>query len=140
MNKPCMVLALALALSCAGVSAQQVYRWVDGNGRIHYGSEPPPGAAKAAVQPRINSYGSQSPRAEITMYVTAWCPYCRKAREFLARRGIAYRELDIEKSPAARAEYDRLGGRGVPLILVGEKRMQGYREETLARLLKSAGY
>jgi glutaredoxin len=74
------------------------------------------------------------------MYATDWCPYCRKAREFFARRGITYAELDIEKSPAARAEYDRLGGRGVPLILVGTQRMNGFSQERLARMLKAAGH
>ena len=39
----------------------------------------------------------------------------------------------------ARAEYDRLGGRRVPLILVGSQRMQGFRAESFDRLLRSAG-
>lgn len=35
-------------------------------------------------------------------------------------------ELDIEKSGKVRKDYDRLGARGVPLILVGNKRMNGF--------------
>jgi glutaredoxin len=74
------------------------------------------------------------------MYATDWCPYCRRAQAFFARQGIRYTHLDIEKSPAAHAEYKQLGGRGVPVILVGAQRMNGFSEERLAQMLKAAGY
>jgi hypothetical protein len=32
------------------------------------------------------------------------------------------------------------GARGVPVILVGTQRMNGYSEERLAAMLKAAGY
>ncbi len=87
------------------------------------------------------SFAQSAPASqpEVVMYVTDWCPYCRQARQHFARQGIAYREIDIEKSAAGRAEYDRLAGRGVPLILVGSRRMQGFRAESVDRLLRSAG-
>ena len=64
------------------------------------------------------------------MYATSWCPYCAKARAYFARRGIAYVEIDIEKSREGRAEYDRLGARGIPVILVGSQCMNGFSEST----------
>lgn len=112
----------ALLTVVAAGSFAQAYRWVDANGRVHYAA-----SAAPASQP------------EVVMYATDWCPYCRQARQHFARQGIAYREVDIEKSAAGRAEYDRLGGRGVPLILVGSQRMQGFRAESFDRLLRSAG-
>jgi glutaredoxin len=132
----------ALLTAFAADSAAQVYRWVDASGRVHYTEKPPPGVASSVVQPRINSYGARAAAAaqpEVIMYATDWCPYCRQAREHFARQGIAYREVDIEKSAAGRAEYDRLGGRGVPLILVGRERLQGFRAESFDRLLRFAG-
>jgi glutaredoxin len=60
------------------------------------------------------------------MYATDWCPHCARAREHFRKNGIDYVEHDIEKSPQARSEHQRLGGRGVPLILVGEQRMNGF--------------
>jgi glutaredoxin len=102
------------------------------------------------VADRINSYsgtptvtGSASAgatRPDIKMYSTEWCGYCQKAREYMARNRIRYTELDVEKSPAAKAQYQRLGGRGVPVILVGTQRMNGYSEERFAQMLKAAGY
>jgi glutaredoxin len=79
-------------------------------------------------------------RAEVKMYATSWCPYCAKARAYFARRGITYVEVDIEKSREGRAEYDKLGARGVPVILVGSQRMNGFSEARLSNLLADAGY
>ena len=79
-------------------------------------------------------------KAAVKMYATSWCPYCAKARAYFARRNIAYVEIDIEKSSEGRAEYKRIGGRGVPLILVGAERMNGYSEARLSQLLTQAGY
>lgn len=65
---------------------------------------------------------------EIVMYATSWCPYCAKARAYFAESGIAYVEHDVEKSATARAEFKRLGGRAVPLIVVGREKMNGFSE------------
>src|SRR5215213_2863610 len=79
-------------------------------------------------------------RPEVKMYATSWCPYCAKARAYFSRRGIAYSEVDIEKSPDGQAEFRRLGGRGVPMIIIGAQRMNGYSEARLGQLLSEAGY
>jgi len=83
---------------------------------------------------------AQERPAVIKMYATSWCPYCAKARAYFAKRGIAYVEIDIEKSREGRAEYDRLGARGIPVILVGAQRMNGFSEARLTHLLADAGY
>jgi glutaredoxin len=145
-------LALCALLACLPASAQQIYRSVGPDGRVQYTDKPPPGAKATPVQSRISSYSgtpvvsgtapapAQGRQPEIRMYSTDWCGYCRKAREFFARNGIRYTELDVERSDAARAEYQRLGARGVPVILVGTQRMNGFSEERLAQMLKAAGY
>jgi mycoredoxin len=40
----------------------------------------------------------------ITMYSTTWCGYCRRLKAQLNREGIAFTEVDIERTPAA-AEF-----------------------------------
>jgi mycoredoxin len=37
----------------------------------------------------------------ITMYTTAWCPDCRRAKRFLKERGVEYREVNIEEVESA---------------------------------------
>jgi glutaredoxin len=76
----------------------------------------------------------------VKMYATSWCPYCAKARAYFSRRGVVYTEIDVEKSAEGLAEFRKLGGRGVPLIVVGVERMNGYSEARLAQLLSEAGY
>lgn len=37
--------------------------------------------------------------AQITMYSTQWCGYCRRLKGQLDRAGIAFTEVDIEQDP-----------------------------------------
>jgi glutaredoxin len=151
------IVSSLLVMMCVGAAqAQQIYRWVDANGRVQYSAEKPPaGTQSSVVPPRVSavpgqavpaataSGGAKSPvaaRPEVKMYATDWCGYCRQAREYFARNGIAFTELDIEKSAAANAEHKALGGKGVPLILVGKERMNGFSEPQMVQLLKRAGY
>ncbi len=72
----------------------------------------------------------------VVMYATSWCGYCAQARSFFAANGIQYEERDIEKSSSFHEEHRRLGGQGVPLILVGEEKIGGFNEGRLRSLLK----
>jgi mycoredoxin len=36
-----------------------------------------------------------------TMYTTGWCGYCRRLKAGLARAGIEYTEVDIERTEGA---------------------------------------
>src|SRR5688500_11884506 len=120
MKKTAIICALLVCVP-ASTAAQQIHRWVDAQGRVQYSDKPPPGVTSSPVQSRISSYGGTpvvsgtasagATRPEIRMYATDWCGYCRKAREFFARQGIRYTELDVDKSAAARVEYQRLGAR-----------------------------
>jgi glutaredoxin len=146
-------LILALGLFAIGAQAQQIYRWVDADGKVKYTTEKPPaGAASSVVQPRVSAVGGNAAPAgtapapvaaakpAVKMYMTDWCPYCRQAGEYFRKNGIAYTEHNIEKSEAAKSEYRALGGKGVPVILVGSQRMTGFSEQGMAAMLKAAGY
>lgn len=55
----------------------------------------------------------------IIVYVTAWCPDCRRARKFLDDHGITYQTVDIDRDPEGRAYVERInhGNRSVPTLL-----------------------
>ena len=72
---------------------------------------------------------------DVVMYGTSWCGYCASARSFLHQAGVPFTEYDIEKSPRARREYDRIGGRGVPVFTVGKVVIQGYDPTLIRRAL-----
>lgn len=65
---------------------------------------------------------SEQPAAEpeVVIYTTSWCPYCRRAKALLDRKGVHYLEIDIEAEPARRGEMmARAGGRtSVPQIFI----------------------
>lgn len=63
----------------------------------------------------------------VTLYITAWCPYCSAAKSLLRGKGIAFTEIDVERTSGARAAMvQRSGGRtSVPQIFVGETHVGG---------------
>ena len=73
---------------------------------------------------------------EVILYATDWCGYCKMTREFFLTNGIRYTEQDIEKSSAALAEHQKLGGHGVPVIVVGDRVINGYSEGELRQTLR----
>lgn len=74
----------------------------------------------------IGSVSSPASSGAVTLYGASWCQYCRGARAYLAQHGIAFQEVDID-TPSGRHAYDLAGGRsGVPLLTVGNRRVQGF--------------
>jgi len=79
--------------------------------------------------------GQICPPLQLRPPATDWCGYCKATREFFAANGIRYTEHDIEKSSSALAEHRKLGGNGVPLIVVGGELVNGCNESALRQLL-----
>jgi glutaredoxin len=59
----------------------------------------------------------------ITMYTTAGCPDCRRAKSFMKDRGVEFREVSIEDDPAAEEIVMQAnhGKRKVPTLQVGNR-------------------
>lgn len=64
----------------------------------------------------------------VTMYVTGWCPYCDRAKQLLASKGVSnIAFIDIEADAEQRAAMmARTGRRTVPQIYVGETHVGGF--------------
>jgi mycoredoxin len=56
--------------------------------------------------------------ADVTMYSTTWCGYCRRLKLQLDRAGIAFDEIDIERDPDAAKFVESVnnGNQTVPVI------------------------
>lgn len=78
---------------------------------------------------------ASSEQPEVVLYATSWCGYCKMTREFFAANGIRYTEQDIERSSAAYQQHKKLGGNGVPLIVVGDEVIKGWNEQGLRQVL-----
>lgn len=76
-----------------------------------------------------------SREAGVILYSTSWCGACKQAKAFLNRHGIAYTEYDVEKSAEGRRQFEALGGRGVPLMVIEGTTVIGYNPDEMKRLL-----
>ena len=85
--------------------------------------------------PKAMAVGSAEQPA-VVLYATSWCGYCKMTREFFAANGIRYTEQDIEQSSTALQQHKKLGGNGVPLIVVGDEVIKGWNEQALRQLLR----
>lgn len=140
-NKPYKYFLLSILLLLPLCVTAQIYKWTDENGQTHFGDRSPESRAGDDIAARINSlttvsYGNAGAVTidGVVMYSTSWCGYCKKARKYFSANNIAYRDYDIEQDRFAKSRYDRLGGRGVPVILVGDKRMNGFSVAGFERL------
>ncbi|HTY21121.1 MAG TPA: glutaredoxin domain-containing protein [Geobacteraceae bacterium] len=159
------IVTLMLAISSAGA---EMYQWVDENGVVTFKDAPPPSSKKrkkvkvyndsdfAPTPPDQpgpstgNGKGTatkSSPSATakkerftgtVEIYVTDWCGYCKQAQRYMKSKGIPYVAYDIEKDSAARQRHKELGGRGVPLIIIGSEKMNGFSPETLEYYLNNS--
>jgi glutaredoxin-like YruB-family protein len=155
-------ITLLLAFSVAGA---EMYQWVDEKGVVTFKDTPPPSSKK---HKRVKTYRdddftpappyqpppkirkepttplqSSNPvkkrfAGTVEIYVTDWCGYCKKAEKYLKNNGIPYVAYDIEKDKAAEQRHKDLGGRGVPLIIIGSNKMSGFNPDTLEYYLRNS--
>lgn len=64
--------------------------------------------------------------SEILIYTIASCPACAEAKSYLRRNKISFEERDVERNDAFLREFNELGGKGVPLVIVNGRSMSGF--------------
>lgn len=65
---------------------------------------------------------------DLTLYSASWCRDCREAKRFLTDNHIAFKEIDIEKTPGAADEVLRnVGKRAIPQFVIDGKWVQPYK-------------
>jgi glutaredoxin 3 len=65
---------------------------------------------------------------KVSMYITAYCPYCNMAERLLQAKGVSdIDKIRVDLDPALRAEMmKRTRRRTVPQIYIGETHVGGY--------------
>jgi glutaredoxin len=142
-----LIILLALLISAPGLHAE-IYKWVDEQGQVHYSDQKPEDRPVTEIPMETRSYQEISygtvevdtrkvaPEARVVMLSASWCGSCKKAKQYFRRNGIPFLEYDIEKSSRGKRLYEQLGATGVPVILVGKKRMNGFTEAGFERLIR----
>lgn len=132
----------------AAVGAQTVYKSVGPDGKVVYSDSPPvdgknarkmkfdnlpasplPAAARASVEQLKRSSSTAVPATTaVVLYSASWCGYCKAAKAYLGAHGIAYREIDVDTESGQAAYAQAGGGNGIPLLVAGGQRVQGFSQ------------
>jgi len=153
-----LVLSLGAAVRISDVSAQQMYRWTDQNGRVHITDTPPPASAKGVQKQRAGSAPAGTAPAEggqqnsydlqlamkdypVALYTSPMCKEpCQRARDHLNKRGVPFREIQVWDVDS-NEELKRVSGTNqVPTVIVGGSVQKGYEISAFDELLDSARY
>ncbi|OFZ46555.1 MAG: hypothetical protein A2381_02505 [Bdellovibrionales bacterium RIFOXYB1_FULL_37_110] len=67
--------------------------------------------------------------AKIMIYEKKWCPYCRKAKEFLIQKKIEFEAIDVEQNRSVFEELmDTHNWDTVPMIFIDKKLIGGFSD------------
>jgi len=127
-----------------------MYKWVDERGVTQYSDTPPVDQPTVEIRGSISSYTTPSVEPlpadffshlkrpvrsnRVVIYSAEWCGVCKQAKAYFQKKNIQYAEYDIDKSKQAREQYDRLNAHGVPVILIGNQRLNGFNEKRFEQL------
>ena len=74
--------------------------------------------------------------ANVTIYTTPTCVYCRAAKEFFKEHNVEYEEKDVAIDEQAREDMIRKSEQmGVPVIDIGGEIVIGFDKAGLSKLL-----
>ena len=143
MDKNTHVLFLFItSLLFSTASSAEFYKWTDDKGNVHFTDTPPKGKKVEQLELKINTYSAVeiTPLVErlgkknkVVMYSATWCGICKTAKRYFKAKKIPYVIYDVEKSYSGKRDFKLLKGKSVPIIIVGDKRMNGF---TVARFDK----
>lgn len=76
-------------------------------------------------------------KPRIIVFSTPSCSWCKKIKEYLKSNGLTYKEIDVSKDAAARADMIRKTGQeGVPQTWINNQPVIGFDRAKLDRLLE----
>ncbi len=143
-----VIVLLCGASAVTATTAQNLYKSVGPDGKIVYSDRPPvegrlektmkfdklpssalPASAYSYVEQLRRMKGSAPANvaaSEIVLYSAVWCGYCKLAKAYLAGKGIGFQEVDIDSKEGMVAFAQAGGGKGVPLLVSGSQKVQGF--------------
>jgi Domain of unknown function (DUF4124) len=146
-----LALLLGVASGVAGAQVQQVYRYVDVDGKVVYSDKPPPPNAKDAQSKRVSgnsietgeiSFATQQAqeRYPVTLYTFACGVVCDTAQGMLNKRGVPHTVIDVSVPDGAEKLKKLSGSLDAPALQVGEQYSIGFNETKWQGMLSDAGY
>lgn len=149
--KGVVLLLGCLAVMISGAQADELFRWVDKDGKVHYGDTRPPDAIDVESK-RLSGDVSQNEdlpyetrRAQenfpVTLYVGEVCGEpCTQARGVLNKRGVPFSEKLLKTKSEIEAFQKLSGSMNAPTLQVGKNYLSGFSESSWNSELDIAGY
>jgi len=146
-----LVLIAICGSGLAIAQVQQVYRYVDPEGRVVYSDKPPPPNARDAQAKRIGrntietsnlSYTAAlaEERFPVTLYTFGCGTICDTASALLNKRGVPHTVVDVGQGDGADKLKRLTGGLDAPALQVGDQFTTGFNENRWQSMLSEAGY
>lgn len=147
----CGVFAAVIAAGAA-TQGQQLYRYVDKDGRIVYSDRQPPGDAKDVQAKRLGANVIESndlpiaaqraqERFPVTLFTFGCGEVCQSAEGLLNRRGVPFVTVNVEDPKGAEQLKKLTGELQAPVLQVGDKLVaKGYNEAKWNAMLDDVGY
>lgn len=140
-------LILLFALPVAFPVHAEIYKWTDANGKSHFSESKPANPVSVenrnelevkSQQPTLTDNTAQAVvTPQVDIYITSWCPYCKKAMAFLRKNNIAFNAYDIEQDTNAATRKNEIDPdySGIPLAVINGVTIRGFDEETYQEAL-----
>jgi len=148
-----LLFGIAAAVAAAGAPAQQqVFRYVDKDGKVVYSDRSPPTDSKEVQAKRLSpnyienntvplATAQASERFPVTLYTFACGAVCESAEGLLNRRGIPYTTINVEEAKGAEQLKKLTGEQQAPVLQLGDKLVaKGFNEARWQAMLDEAGY
>ena len=133
-----------LSLQFAGSVSAAIYKCKTASGETVYSSKKCIGKSEGFTLNKENNIELQALALErnaskpsVDIYITSWCPYCKKAMAYLRSKNIAFNAYDIEKNARAKSKKRKLdpGYSGVPLTVINGKILKGFSASRFEKAL-----
>lgn len=73
---------------------------------------------------------------DVKIYSTPTCPYCKRAKNYLSSKNIAFQDIDVSKDKDASREIVEISGQmGVPVIVINEEVIRGFNRAQIDKLI-----
>jgi glutaredoxin len=154
---------MVIAALAGAAAAQQMYRWLDENGRTHVTDTPPPPGAKVVQTTKPGASANTGDEKDkdkdksnvqqpfvlaramkeypVTLYTSPNCTDpCRAARALLNKRGVPFKEVQVWEEEGNAELKNLTGSTQVPALKVGSSVQSGYEPTAYTSLLDTAGY
>ena len=158
MARKCRRMALSVGIAAAMIAAgaaaqaQQVFRYVDKDGKVVYSDRAPPSDSKDVQAKRLSpnyientdvpiALTQATERFPVTLYTFACGVVCQNAEALLNRRGVPFTTVNVEEAKGAEELQKLTGAQQAPVLRLGDKLVaKGFNEARWTAMLDEAGY